>query len=387
MKLGIIGAGECFRDKMLPALQKIGNFQIPWIIDVKPEAGLRAYLAETGFKYPFAYHETGRYLVDIPSDSVDVVIDATPSRYRAQNTALSLAAGKHVYAEKPFTINQDGIAQVEAALKMHPGKLAYFAEYSRDEKGLPLRALTGEFVNDNWYAQFIFPGLDAGLLKALHSIGDIREITGTWLEGSGKKSGISHRLWVGDQDQGGQLLDMSTHLFTYLPLFKNKIGSVTIDECVTGICREFQEEYKERTGKDIAETYAEVRLKSEHGFPIRFAFGKYTGVAERVLNIEGRNGFIYMDFETQIMAVNTPAYTGMVQAVSVPKYIIIMSDLFRRLQNPALHQPYQFDNSKETLELILSAKAKIDPERTIVHEAGNIPTLSAFLSPLRRLPR
>lgn len=377
MKLGIIGAGECFTEKALPALRATGDFRIEWIVDVLSEQEIRGKLEKIELD-SFEYHKTDGFLPRIPERIVEAVMDFSPNRYHSHNIVLALNAGKHVYTEKPFAIDERGINQVGRVLSASRDLLVYFADYYRDEKGLPLRVLAGDLKPNDWRAQLI-TGFDESLLQALESIGNVKYVRGTCFEGRGKKSGIDHRLWLGDLDQGGMIFDLGTHLFSFLPILKQKIGNVSIEDCVVGICREAQEEYKRKTGNDMAETYAEVKLKSDKGALIEVAFGKYTGVDERVFYIEGEKGVVIMNFENQSMYVDSPAYRGTATIKSEPKYGIIMKNFARLLKDNNLHAPYQFDNSKETLQTILGAKRCADEKKVLLYDSGAVAGIERFL--------
>ncbi len=110
------------------------------------------------------------------------------------------------------------------------------------------------------------------------------------MEGVGKKAGIGHRKWVGDMDQGGQLLDMSTHLLSFTTMLENHIGDLKIENVIPAVCVEAEQEYLQWNGRysdKMAETYAIVKGTTKTGCKVSFEFGKYTGVAERKFVIVG----------------------------------------------------------------------------------------------------
>lgn len=367
MEIGVIGAGECFREKVLPALFKMGNFSLNWIVDVLPADTVRKSLVAAGLPDKFKYFSAYGFLEELPGGYVDAILDTSPSRYHAHNLCLAIDSGKNIYVEKPFAISLEDIRKVEGALGRNLTNFAYFAEYYRDEKGLGIRALTDEIQAGDWYEKFIEPGVDSSMSLALDSMGKILKIDGVCLEGQGKKAGIGHRPWVGDKDQGGQLLDMSTHLLSDLYLLKDRLGDISLARCVTGVCKEAKEEYESKFRREIAETYAELALTSSSGCNINFKLGKYTGVAQRWLHIRGENGYVFVDFETQQMDVKTPACNRRVRVNSDPKYSIIMQDFKRRLGNSG---DYMFDNSKETLKMILKARGNVD--ESFLYRSGDL---------------
>lgn len=379
MKVGVIGVGECFKEKMLPPLFNTTGFQVKWAVDVLPGSVIIDSLKRKGLNTDKTeYHHTDGFLSEIPSGDVDIVIDASPSRYHAHNVKLALESGKNIYVEKPYTINPEGVRTIDKALNSNDKNLAYFAEYYRDEKGLPLRLLTGDALKDTWYHQFISPVVSSSLGSVLSSIGKITKVYGNCMEGQGKKSGIGHRKWVGDMDQGGQLLDMSTHLFSFTTLLEPKIGNLKVESCYTGLCREFADEYVKWGGRysdKPAETFAIVKGTTEEGCKVFFEFGKYTGVAERKLDIVGENGRVSMNFENQVMSVSSPAYNGDISVRSEPKYDIIVNDLQRKIRKWEKGRgsyTYGLDESKWTLAKILKAREIARPQ--VIYENGALPS-------------
>lgn len=378
-------AGECFNKLILPALNATLKYSISWIVDPKPIEQILTDSSTARFNDNFEHHQKDGFLDKLPIRDVDAVIDATPNRYHQHNIILVLSAGKHLYVEKPFTINHSGISEVDKVIATHSRKLAYFPLIFRDENGLPVRILTEEIKSGDWYEQFFGSKIDHRLYGVLKSIGDIKCIIGTFLEGEGKKAQISHRLWLGDSDQGGILLDTGSHLLTFLPLLRNKIGDVAIEDSRSGISKDVKNEYKQKTGKSVAETYAELSLRSDKGAMIKLAFGKYTGFDKRVIQIEGEHGFISIDFDSKTTVIDSPIFQGKVTVNHKLKYGIIVPDFIRRLKNPSLHHEYGFSNSRETLKLILTAREFSANSKSFLYDTGDIPSANAIIGMLRNL--
>jgi predicted dehydrogenase len=85
--------------------------------------GQRPSAAQTAAKAGFAAATTDA-LAAATSPDVDVVVVATPHDSHATLTAAALAAGKHVFVEKPLAVDAAGLDAVAAALGGAKGLLA-----------------------------------------------------------------------------------------------------------------------------------------------------------------------------------------------------------------------------------------------------------------------
>jgi len=108
--IGVIGAGNFTKMTMLPALKGSG-------------AGYK-YIASAGGvsgtalakKYGFS-HSTTDYKEILRDKDVDLVLITTRHDKHASVTAEALAAGKHVFVEKPLALNSEQLEQVLSAYK------------------------------------------------------------------------------------------------------------------------------------------------------------------------------------------------------------------------------------------------------------------------------
>ena len=111
--VGVIGAGNFATVVMLPALAKSGaTLQM-----VASSQGTSAAVAAQKFKFAQATSETSAIW---QNEAVDTVFVLTRHNSHARLVVEGLAAGKHVFVEKPLALNREELAQVEAAVVAHP---------------------------------------------------------------------------------------------------------------------------------------------------------------------------------------------------------------------------------------------------------------------------
>ncbi|MCF0072439.1 bi-domain-containing oxidoreductase [Dyadobacter sp. CY261] len=105
--VAIIGAGNFVRMTLLPCLQ--GKY----IKYISSSSGLTASELASKHGIPYA---TSNYHVVLEDDDVNLVIIATRHDSHAKIAAEALRAGKHVFVEKPLSIDANGVVAVKSAL-------------------------------------------------------------------------------------------------------------------------------------------------------------------------------------------------------------------------------------------------------------------------------
>lgn len=116
VRLGLIGPGG-MGSNHLKNLVKNPEVEIAWLCDVdaqRLESAAKLAQGDSG-KAPRTTPDLRKVLED---PAVDAVLIATPDHWHAPATLLALAAGKHVYVEKPCSHTlREGRLMVEAARK------------------------------------------------------------------------------------------------------------------------------------------------------------------------------------------------------------------------------------------------------------------------------
>lgn len=111
--VGVIGAGNFATVVMLPALAKSGaGLQM-----VASSQGTSAAVAARKFQFAQATSETAAVW---QNEAVNTVFILTRHNSHARLVAEGLAAGKHIFVEKPLALNREELAQVEAAVMAYP---------------------------------------------------------------------------------------------------------------------------------------------------------------------------------------------------------------------------------------------------------------------------
>lgn len=106
-QFGIIGAGNYTAATMLPILQKIGS-------SIRYIASAQGLSAKILAKKSHALNATSDYKVMLNDAAVDLVMITTRHNLHAPMVMEALAAGKHVFVEKPLCLNRqelDGVVQ------------------------------------------------------------------------------------------------------------------------------------------------------------------------------------------------------------------------------------------------------------------------------------
>jgi predicted dehydrogenase len=110
VRLGVIGTGDVASRDYLPELGRLaGRAEI---VAFASRDGERARAVAAGFDGARAYAGYADLLSD---PSVDAILNLTPIGLHAEVTLAALAAGKHVYSEKPLAGAIHVLAVIAAA--------------------------------------------------------------------------------------------------------------------------------------------------------------------------------------------------------------------------------------------------------------------------------
>lgn len=117
LRLGVIGLGEIAQLRHLPALAQLPNWQITRASELNKERGARA---AARFSIPQIALDPRAVL---ESDAVDAIAILTPPATHAGLIHAALNARKHVFVEKPLTLNIAEAEQLAAETARASGKL------------------------------------------------------------------------------------------------------------------------------------------------------------------------------------------------------------------------------------------------------------------------
>jgi len=109
-KARLVALGDLFQDKLDEAKAHFDKFQ--------QAKGIAAIEKSLMFRGPKAYQEIAN------SKDVDAVIITTPAYFHAQHLAEVVTAGKHVYCEKPVSVDPQGCVSVLDSARRAEGRLS-----------------------------------------------------------------------------------------------------------------------------------------------------------------------------------------------------------------------------------------------------------------------
>lgn len=162
--LGLVGAGMFATGVLLPAVQASGGFNS---VGVCTSGGLSGRHAADKFGFGYATTELDRILSD---DDVKVVAIATRHGAHARQTSRALAAGKHVFVEKPLCLTRDELDAVVAAWRGTGGQSRVMVGFNR--RFAPLAGPLRQFVEDGGEPAVVHYRVNAGALPLDHWVHD-----------------------------------------------------------------------------------------------------------------------------------------------------------------------------------------------------------------------
>ena len=107
--VAVLGAGTFARALLLPALLRVPELRLKTLVTER--GGAAAHVAR---EFRFEIHSTD-FAATIADPEIDAVVVATPHRLHASMVVAALAAGKHVFVEKPLCVDEQQLAQVQDA--------------------------------------------------------------------------------------------------------------------------------------------------------------------------------------------------------------------------------------------------------------------------------
>jgi predicted dehydrogenase/threonine dehydrogenase-like Zn-dependent dehydrogenase len=117
VNLGVIGAGNFATAVLFPAMKKVPGLN--WV-GLATASGLSS--GEVGRRYSFRYATSD--LTDLlGDDQINTIVILTRHHQHAEQVSAALAAGKHVFCEKPLAIDPESLQEVAHTLSSAEGLL------------------------------------------------------------------------------------------------------------------------------------------------------------------------------------------------------------------------------------------------------------------------
>ncbi len=106
VRLGVLGAGLFANATLLPALKKVSGVEL---VGIASAGGLHAQHSGKKFGFRYACSDDAHILND---PDINTVLILTRHDTHADLVVKALAAGKHVFVEKPLALNEEQLARV-----------------------------------------------------------------------------------------------------------------------------------------------------------------------------------------------------------------------------------------------------------------------------------
>lgn len=130
--IAVIGCGRIAANAHFPAFEKMGTVRVKYACDLIPEKAQA--LKET---YSFVEQAITDYRIALADEEVEAVYILTPNYAHYTLTMEALKAGKHVFCEKPITVNY-ALSQEMAAEAEKQGKIVNIGVCNRYNKSVEL---------------------------------------------------------------------------------------------------------------------------------------------------------------------------------------------------------------------------------------------------------
>lgn len=114
VRLAVVGVGDVAQRDYLPELPRLSGRVELTVVAARTEERARAAAERFG-----ATRWTTSYLDAVAADDVDAVVNLTPFTLHVEVTLAALAAGKHVYSEKPLAPTVAEVDRIAEAAKQH----------------------------------------------------------------------------------------------------------------------------------------------------------------------------------------------------------------------------------------------------------------------------
>ena len=199
IKVGVLGAGNYANATFLPIMKQVGNADL---VGISSAAGAHAKIAAEKYGFRYATSEENQIMTD--DADINAVVLLTRHNQHARQTLAALAAGKHVYCEKPPALTLEELDALRTALtvEQHP---QYMLGYNR--RYAPLAVKLKDFISASHEPCVMTYRVNAGPLPLNHWLHDPAvgggRIVGegchfidflTWLCGSLPVEGSIHAL-------------------------------------------------------------------------------------------------------------------------------------------------------------------------------------------------
>jgi predicted dehydrogenase/threonine dehydrogenase-like Zn-dependent dehydrogenase len=166
VRLGVLGAGNFASAVMLPALSKVDGLDL---IGIASASGTNAQHAAQRFGFRYACSDEAHILND---EQINTVAILTRHNLHARQVAAALAAGKHVFCEKPLALNPKGLQTIYDQLTPAGDGQAPLLMVGFNRRFAPLAERLKVFLEARNEPVAVHYRVNAGLLPLTHWLHD-----------------------------------------------------------------------------------------------------------------------------------------------------------------------------------------------------------------------
>jgi predicted dehydrogenase len=354
IEITVIGAGDVFRNRYLPAVAAIGeryNFTIEDVVDIRPPSKIIAEIQHNMLDATICAHQL---LDSTPYGLVELldqenllghpVIVATPSPFHVPYAVALLKRNMTVCIEKPFAAHRSQVSEFDKVIGELGTDRLFLLGYYALEKGLAALALAkGGNEHHQVYLDFLSPAIDPRFIAETRaSLGRVRQIRAVLLEGSGSAGRLDHRSWILNPSSGGNTIETFYHLVCMALPFLDDYRKVQINSVKLARHRATVQRFYEQSGQEASETLTIAHLSTGSDAEARLICAKYVpeSLHERWMDIEFDHGRALVDFENCTLKVEGRDLNLSMELRYKTKYATQLALFAKKIRTPRLRTEY-----------------------------------------------
>jgi len=159
VRLGVLGAGLFANATLLPAIRKVDGIDL---VGIASAGGLHAQHAAKKFGFAYAASSDDEILND---PNINTIAILTRHNTHADLVLKALSAGKHVFVEKPLSLNNDQLSAIQEELLAHHASLL---TVGFNRRFAPLAQQLAEFLGNRPEALYAHYRINAGYIPLNH---------------------------------------------------------------------------------------------------------------------------------------------------------------------------------------------------------------------------
>jgi predicted dehydrogenase len=276
--------------------------------------------------------EPGGLATAVRATGAEAAMILTPNRLHAKHILELEPLGIPLLVEKPLVTTLADLERVVVSAKANPR--LYCSDYFVDVAGVPLLRWLGRP-----HVQALAPYVAGDASGGFEKLGPVHSVEAILLESTGPKSSFEGREWLWDKEHGGVIWDLAYH---HLALW-----FASFDEGLS-----VESVHTRRVEEGLAETYADIALRSASGTSLRVEVGKYADRDEISFTIRGEKGTARMEFRP-----NGVLFEGEPVARLEGDFAEHVCQAFRAYVESGTSEPYGFEAAKRICETIFHIRA------------------------------